>query len=916
MANENLHKAKEAKNDEFYTQLSDVAEELRHYKEHFKGKVVFCNCDDPSWSAFWRYFHLNFAHLGLKKLIATHYDREQPTYKMEYTGGDDNNIEVGIKTPLEGNGDFSNQECLDLLDECDVVVTNPPFSCYSSDTEVMTNHGWKLIKDVDISKDIIMSLNPENKQIEMVKAVDFISSPVNGKLYHFHNQNMDFCVTGKHRMYAYHKLSNSNGPIPFVNAEDVKKTYLLPLKGFSWTGKKKESFYLPETTQLEQYSRKETTVPKKQIPIKDWLEFFGFWLADGCWRNHINTHGKRDYTIQIKQSEKNESYVLDLIQRIGFTASISRKNDGNNNYCIYSKQLWEYLSQFGRSADKYIPREYLELDIELLKCLFKGYLNGDGSKCADGHYHLSSVSKTLIDNIQELILKIYGMTTQVRMTERKHSYDDKFGICYNINVTFERNTEFSKYGVADKVSYNDNVYCLTLERNHIMLVRHNGVIGWCGNCFREYVAQLMKYDKKFVIIGNKNAITYKEFFPLLKDNKAWIGYSTPSEFGTPEGTTKKINGLCRWFTNLDIKKRHEKLILWKNYTPEEFPKYDNYDAINVDKVSNIPCDYCESWMVTEDEFKAFPEGEWEVTRTEEKEGEKRLFIIPAAGTEFRKLLHEHAAGYREKIEKEISKNMQKNIFIDNSKTGDLQDRRPARQETCKTGDLQDRRPARQVLQRRTGSPNYLLRQIQSFSIPDCRQRILTCSRQRPRIRSWKEDVQQNLYPEDIVTEPLALQLHTLTVIMPPSLKSSAWTDTLKITQNTDIDLQSETKKSTQGLLSERYCNGIAGVPITFLDKYNPEQFEIVNANDYRKTEDVPVKSHGLIKDKDASITLSESKKEMQKSIDKKDSKNIIAKSRAEQSRAEQSRAEQSRAEQSRAEQKRTVYARICIRKKL
>ena len=819
MANENLHKAKEAKNDEFYTQLSDVAEELRHYKEHFKGKVVFCNCDDPSWSAFWRYFHLNFAHLGLKKLIATHYDREQPTYKMEYTGGDDNNIEVGIKTPLEGNGDFRNQECLDLLDECDVVVTNPPFSCYSSDTEVMTNHGWKLIKDVDISKDIIMSLNPENKQIEMVKAVDFISSPVNGKLYHFHNQNMDFCVTGKHRMYAYHKLSNSNGPIPFVNAEDVKKTYLLPLKGFSWTGKKKESSYLPETTQLEQYSRKEITVPKKQIPIKDWLEFFGFWLADGCWRNHINTYGKRDYTIQIKQSKKNESYVLDLIQRIGFTASISRKNDGNNNYCIYSKQLWEYLSQFGRSADKYIPREYLELDIELLKCLFKGYLNGDGSKCADGHYHLSSVSKTLIDNIQELILKIYGMITQVRMTERKHSYDDKFGICYDINVTFERNTEFSKYGVADKVPYNDNVYCLTLERNHIMLVRHNGVIGWCGNCFREYVAQLMKYDKKFVIIGNKNAITYKDFFPLLKDNKAWIGYSTPSEFGTPEGTTKKINGLCRWFTNLDIKKRHEKLILWKNYTPEEFPKYDNYDAINVDKVSNIPCDYCESWMVTEDEFKAFPEGEWEVTRTEEKEGEKRLFIIPAAGTEFRKLLHEHAAGYREKIEKEISKNMQKNIFIDNSKTG----------------DLQDRRPARQVSPRSAWSSNHVLQLLQPRAIPNCRKRVFTCSRQRPRIRSWKENVQQNLHTEDTVTESLEFQSHSLTSTTQHSLKSleqqnQKERDSVTVCglQNQELhSLLSTSSENISACLQDRYCNGILGVPITYLDKYNPEQFEII-----------------------------------------------------------------------------------------
>lgn len=95
--NDNLHKAKDAKNDEFYTRIEDVAEKLRHYKKHFAGKVVFCNCDDPTWSAFWRYFHLNFAELGLKKLISTHYDRTEPTYKMEYEGGDDNDVEVGVK---------------------------------------------------------------------------------------------------------------------------------------------------------------------------------------------------------------------------------------------------------------------------------------------------------------------------------------------------------------------------------------------------------------------------------------------------------------------------------------------------------------------------------------------------------------------------------------------------------------------------------------------------------------------------------------------------------------------------------------------------------------------------------------------------------------------------------------------------
>ena len=143
--NANLHKAKGAKNDEFYTQLTDVSKELMHYKQHFKDKIVFCNCDDPTWSAFWKYFHLNFETLGLKKLISTHYDKTEPTYKMEYEGGDDNNIEVGVKTPLEGNGDFRNQECLDLLDEADIVVTNPPFSLFREYVACLMEHKKKFV---------------------------------------------------------------------------------------------------------------------------------------------------------------------------------------------------------------------------------------------------------------------------------------------------------------------------------------------------------------------------------------------------------------------------------------------------------------------------------------------------------------------------------------------------------------------------------------------------------------------------------------------------------------------------------------------------------------------------------------------------------------------------------------------------
>lgn len=108
--------------------------------------------------------------------------------------------------------------------------------------------------------------------------------------------------------------------------------------------------------------------------------------------------------------------------------------------------------------------------------------------------------------------------------------------------------------------------------------------------FREYVAQLVEYDKKFIIIGSQNAITYKETFKLIKENKIWLGYNPVKTFMKPDGTTQTFGNVC-WFTNLQTTKRQEELILYKKYNPEEFPKYDNYDAIEVCKTADIPCDY-------------------------------------------------------------------------------------------------------------------------------------------------------------------------------------------------------------------------------------------------------------------------------------------------------------------------------------
>ena len=108
--------------------------------------------------------------------------------------------------------------------------------------------------------------------------------------------------------------------------------------------------------------------------------------------------------------------------------------------------------------------------------------------------------------------------------------------------------------------------------------------------FREYIALLIEYKKQFVIVGNTNAVTYANCFELIRDNKMWLGYNCLRWFYTPAGTLYEA-ARSYWYTNLDIQKRHEVLILHEKYSPEKYPHYDNYDAINVDKTADIPRDY-------------------------------------------------------------------------------------------------------------------------------------------------------------------------------------------------------------------------------------------------------------------------------------------------------------------------------------
>ena len=155
--------------------------------------------------------------------------------------------------------------------------------------------------------------------------------------------------------------------------------------------------------------------------------------------------------------------------------------------------------------------------------------------------------------------------------------------------------------------------------------------------FREYIATLVQYNKKFLVIGNQNAITYKEIFPLIKENKLWTGNNMVKTFRVPQVTNKncevlpngeiiaKFGSIC-WFTNLDIKKRHEEIILYKKYSEEEFPKYDNYDAIEVSKVCEIPKDYNGVMGVPISFFDKYNPSQFEIVKFRKGDDDKDLCV--------------------------------------------------------------------------------------------------------------------------------------------------------------------------------------------------------------------------------------------------------------------------------------------------
>lgn len=224
--NKNMHKAKSEKNDEFYTLLTDIEKEMKYYKNQFRDKVVYCNCDDARESNFFKYFSMNFEHLGLKKLITTSFNANGKGTILIYEGDKNGNKKVDdeeiIVEELNGNGDFRSEECLELLAEADIVVTNPPFSLFREYINVLMNFNKKFCVLGNMNAITYSEIFPHIKNGEM-----WLGRSLNGS-------KCSFIVPESYEnQYAWYENGKKYVPINnsmwFTNMENNKQVNVISL---------------------------------------------------------------------------------------------------------------------------------------------------------------------------------------------------------------------------------------------------------------------------------------------------------------------------------------------------------------------------------------------------------------------------------------------------------------------------------------------------------------------------------------------------------------------------------------------------------------------------------------------------------------------------------------------------------------
>jgi UDP-glucuronate decarboxylase len=481
------------------------------------------------------------------------------TLDVGYTGTK-NVLEIARYQSSRGDGYTQNRNVRVLFSSTSEVYGDPEISpqhedykgnvnsfgiraCYSDDTEILTENGYKLFSELNYS-DKVATLNSEN-ELEYNIPDEIIKEEYVGEMYHFKNWNIDLNVTPNHKMYVKRRDYNTFELLPADSKFSWDRAVLKKTCGY--VGKEQEWFYFPEN--LKGLKNQKTPFVDK-IKMDLWLEFMGYYLSEGSTR--ISKQKKKSpngkiyecgiFKVQISQSETvkplNFEKIKKCLDKMPFNYNISRA--GNSYFVISNKQLAHYLIQFGKSKDKFIPTDLLSLSKRQLNIILDALILGDGTRKHNSNIKTYfSSSYKLMSNIQDILLKI-GTFGNI-LKEKRKDEDKKENKMYymTINSRSERDYTYSKPIINN---YNGYVYCVNVK-NHVIFVRRNGKGVFCGNCYDESkrVAEALCYtyinsfglDIKIARIFN----TYGEAM-MINDGRI----VTESIRRLLNGTTLKIYG--------------------------------------------------------------------------------------------------------------------------------------------------------------------------------------------------------------------------------------------------------------------------------------------------------------------------------------------------------------------------------------
>ena len=461
-------------------------------------------------------------------------------------------------------------------------------SCYDKETEVLTNNGWKKIFNVDFL-DQVCTLNSKTDEIEFQKPVKLFKYDYKGKMYKLKTKRIDLFVTPNHKLFCSHCDFRKRPDFSLKEAEFLFNKSKRFKKDGKWIGENPKYFVLPEV-KIKHGSRYYSgfrSKKKKCFLMKDWLKFFGFWLAEGC----VSKGKNGDYGVYF--SNKNEKIILELKNILSdFGYKISHQiNNGLNIIRIRDYQLFSYLKQFGKSKNKFIPLDIKSLSRDLLKILFEYYIKGDGHVYGRNRKGLSAttISICLRDDLQEIALKL-GMSAYYKLHNKKGTpilslpkaklkiYEqsaDSWNIYFiRQNIHTVMPSTIKKWNYEEKwIDYNDNVYCVQVP-NHVIYVRRNGIPVWCGNSDPEMNWKIKELETKSIVsfsdahsfwpfrLGREATIfkkcdSYKELIRQIRENDFigtietdpaygkyhWDGHRL-CNFSCGSEKTNELNGIC------------------------------------------------------------------------------------------------------------------------------------------------------------------------------------------------------------------------------------------------------------------------------------------------------------------------------------------------------------------------------------